>query len=175
MKKSLIYLLFASLIFSFSACECDDDNDHQTTVKQEINMDKEKAKVSELLDQLATATEGGDIEMVEKIWCSKERSLLLGTESNEKLMGWEQIKTAMSGQSSAFSEMLISITDQNIWLSQDAKTAWFFEELNYNFIFKDKAMSFEGIRFTGVFVKSPEVGWKLVQGHMSVASHIDPE
>jgi len=175
MKKSLIYLLFAGLLFSFTACECDDDNDDQTTEKQELNIEKEKLKVSELLDELATATEGGDIETVEKIWCPKDKSLLLGTESNEKLMGWAQIKTAISGQSSAFSEMLISVTDQNIWLDQDGRTAWFFEELNYNFIFKDKAMSFEGIRFTGVFVKNTEDEWKLVQGHMSVASHIDPE
>jgi len=175
MNKSLIYFLFATLLISFSACECDDAKTNKKIENQQLNIDKEKARVSELLDQLATATEGGDIEAVEKIWCPKEKSLLLGTENNEKLMGWAAIKKAIGNQSSAFSEMLISITDQNIWLSEDGRTAWFFEELNYNFIYKDKARSFEGIRFTGVMVQNPDNMWKLVQGHMSVASHIDPE
>lgn len=175
MKKSLIYLFFAALILSFSACSCNDEEQEQTPQQKELTIEKEKAKVSELLDQLATSTENGNIEMIEKVWCPKDETMLIGTENNEKLEGWKQIKKAISGQSSVFSETLISITDQNIWLSEDGKTAWFFEELNYNFIYNDRAMSFEGIRFTGVFVKTLENDWKLVQGHMSVASHIDPE
>jgi len=175
MKKSLIYLFFASIIISFTACSCDDEEKTQTTEQTELNIEKEKGKVSELLDQLATSTENGNIEMIEKVWCPKDKTMLIGTENSEKLEGWKEIKKAISGQSSSFSETLISITDQNIWLSEDGRTAWFFEELNYNFIYNDKAMSFEGIRFTGVFVKNSDDQWKLVQGHMSVASHIDPE
>ncbi len=175
MKKSLIYLVFISLVLSFTACDCDESKNEQTTQQKELSIDKEKAKISELLDQLATYTESGNIEMVETIWCPKDKTLLIGTENNEKLEGWEQIKKAISGQSTTFSETLISITDQNIWLSEDGRTAWFFEELNYNFIYNDKAMSFEGIRFTGVFVKNPDSEWKLVHGHMSIASHIGVE
>ncbi len=175
MKKSFIYLVFAALVFSFSSCECDDTNNEQSTQRKELSVDKEKAAVSELLDQLATHMESGNIEMVETIWSPKDQTLLIGTENNEKLEGWEQIKEAISGQSSAFSEILISITDQNIWIAENSRTAWFFEEMNYNFIYNDRARSFEGIRFTGVFVKNSKNQWKLVHGHMSVPSQIDIE
>ena len=175
MKKSFLYFLVIGILFSFSSCECGDTENQNTKEQQELVIEKEKARISELLDQLATATESGNIQAIEGIWCPKDKSMLLGTENSEKLMGWAEIKKAISGQSSAFSEMLISITDQNIWLDQDGGTAWFFEELNYNFIYQDKAMSFEGIRFTGVFVKSKEGDWKLIQGHMSVPSEVEVE
>ncbi|OYT15655.1 MAG: hypothetical protein B7C24_11900 [Bacteroidetes bacterium 4572_77] len=153
MKKSILYLSFLSIMISFSACQSEDEStDNKTISIENINVDAEKAKVSELLDILAQATESGNVEMVEKIWCPKEGTMLIGTENDEKLVGWSEIKEAVGRQSGEFSEILIAITDQNIWLDEDARTAWFFEELNYNFIYNDKAMSFEGIRFTGVFV-----------------------
>jgi len=175
MKRSL--LLFISLVLiSFTACqnhehhEADNDNENNA-----INVEKEKAEISELLDLLATSTESGNMEIIENIWCPKDDATLIGTENHEKLMGWEEIKKAMKGQFTTLEETLISITEQNIWLDRDARTAWFFEELNYNFIYNNKAMSIDGIRFTGVFVKSDEGEWKLVQGHLSRPSTIDME
>lgn len=173
MKKSIISLL-ALLIFALIACESHDHHHDEIDDKQmEINIEKEKAKISELLDLLASSTESHNLEMVEKIWCPKDRATLIGTENHEKLMGWKEIKKAMQGQFTTLEETLISITDQNIWLDKDIRTAWFFEELNYNFIYNDKAMSIDGIRFTGVFVKSDEGEWKLVQGHLSRPTTID--
>lgn len=173
MKKSIIFLL--SLLFLFvSSCN---DKPRETTAEKEktvaIDIEKEKAKVSELLDLLATSTESGNLEMVEKIWSTREDVLLIGTENNEKLIGWSQIKEAMTGQFNSFEETLISITDQNVMLDRDARTAWFFEELNYNFIYDNKAMSIDGIRFTGVFFKTDEGEWRLVQGHFSIPTSID--
>ena len=174
MKKSFIYLLFLTFLFSLTACDQTGKQSSDNIKKAEIpNIDYEKAKVSELLEILATGTESGNMSMVEKIWCPKEETMLIGTENDEKLVGWSQIREAIGHQSAEFSDILISITDQNIWMDNDAKTAWFFEELNYNFIYRDKAMSFDGIRFTGVFVKSAEGEWKLVQGHMSVPSTVE--
>jgi len=172
MKNTFLFVLFAALIFVFSACEPNTSTNRKSNT---INFEKEKAQVAELLDQLSTSTESGNLDIVEKIWCPKEETMLIGTENNEKLVGWKQIKKAISNQSTSFKETLISITEQNIWIDEDGRTAWFFEELNYNFILHDKAMSFEGIRFTGVFVKSTEDEWKLVQGHMSVPTEMDVE
>jgi len=172
MKKSILFLLSIMLIV-FTACE---SHEHPNLDKdKDVNIEKEKAEISELLDLLATSTESGNLEMVEKIWCPKDDVTLIGTENNEKLMGWTEIKKAMQGQFTTLEETLISITEQNIWLDRDARTAWFFEELNYNFIYNDKAMSIDGIRFTGVFVKSDEGEWRLVQGHLSRPTTIDVE
>lgn len=136
---------------------------------------QEKAKVTELLDLLASSTESGNIEMIEKIWLDSDDVILIGTENDEKLVGWDQIKAAIEGQASSLEETLISITEQNVWFDRDARTAWFFEELNYNFIYNNRAMSLDGIRFTGVFFKTDAGDWKLVQGHLSMPVSIDME
>jgi len=175
MKKYLIYLLFAAFVITFVSCECDEDNDHHSDGVENLNIEAEKVRVSDLLDRLAQATESGNIESIGEIWCPKPKSLLLGTESDEKLMGWKQIEKAMSGQSDKFSDVLIAITDQTIRMDADGRTAWFFEELNYSFIYNNKAMTFEGIRFTGVLIQDAEKEWKLVQGHMSVSSPLEIE
>lgn len=173
MKKSFL-LLSAFIFLVFISCENQTKKEStDDPVITEIDFEKEKAKISEILDLLASATEEGNMEMVENIWCPKEDVILIGTESHEKLMGWTAIKNAMSGQFKSFNETLISISDQNIWLDSDAQTAWFFEEMNYNFIYNDKALSIDGIRFTGVFIKTDKGGWKLVQGHVSLPTSVD--
>lgn len=174
MKKSIILLLpFIFLIAT--SCENTTTKAPVEEKKVEIDFAKEKAKVTELLDLLATSTESGNVDMIKTIWLEDENVLLIGTENDEKLVGWSQIKKAISGQASSFEETLISITDQNVWMDRDARTAWFFEELNYNFIYNDKAMSLDGIRFTGVFFKTDDGDWKLVQGHLSMPASIDIE
>lgn len=173
MKKSII-LLLPFIFLMITACEnSPKEAPAEKTKSVAIDFDKEKAKVTELLDLLATSTESGNIDMIEKIWLPSEDVVLIGTENDEKLVGWSQIKEAISGQASSFEETLISITDQNVWFDRDARTAWFLEELNYNFIYKNKAMSLDGIRFTGVFYKTDEGEWKLVQGHLSMPVSID--
>lgn len=175
MKKS-ITLLIPFIFLFITSCE---NTPKETPAKKEknavVDLAKEKAKVTELLDLLASSTESGNIEMIEKIWMSSEDVILIGTENDEKLVGWSQIKKAISGQANAFEETLISITDQNVWFDRDARTAWFYEELNYNFIYNNKAMSLDGIRFTGVFFKTDNGEWKLVQGHLSMPVSIDME
>lgn len=173
MKKSIIILLPLIFLFTTSCNNAPKETPVDHEKKQHIDTEKEKAKVTELLDLLASATESGNLEMIEKIWLPSEDVILIGTENDEKLVGWEEIKAAMSGQASSFEETLISITDQNVWLDRDARTAWFYEELNYNFIYNNKAMSVDGIRFTGVFFKTDEGDWKLVQGHLSMPVSID--
>lgn len=174
--KKLIIILFPFVLLFITACE---NAPKEVPVEKEknevVDIAKEEAKVTELLDLLASSTESGDIEMIEKIWMPSEDVILIGTENDEKLVGWSQIKEAISGQASAFEETLISITDQNVWFDRDARTAWFFEELNYNFIYNNKAMSLDGIRFTGVFFKTDTGEWKLVQGHLSMPVSIDIE
>lgn len=172
MKKLFFYIAIAGLL-ALSACKQSSKENTPNEAEQAVEMEKAKANISEMLDQLANSIETGNMSIVEKIWCPKEETMLIGTENNEKLIGWTAIKDAIQGQFSKLNETLISITDQNIWLSKDGNTAWFFEELNYNFIYNDKAMSIEGIRFTGVFVKNTDGAWKLVQGHMSAPTSLD--
>jgi len=169
--KKLMGLSFMLLsFFLFNSCnENDVSNDDR---KASIDIAQEKLEISQLLDNLAAASESGNFGIIESIWLPSEDALLIGTERNEKLEGWEEISVAIKKQFGTFEKTFISITDQIIWLNDDADIAWFFEELNYNFIYENKAMTFEGIRFTGV-MKKIEGKWRLVQQHMSIPAKLE--
>ena len=99
---------------------------------------------------------------------------LFGTDGDEQLVGFEAILKAMKTQFDELESILINISDQNIKINKAGNTAWFSQILNYNFIYQDENMSFEGIRFTGVLEKR-DGKWVLVQGHLSVPYDADLE
>ncbi|MDA3905457.1 MAG: nuclear transport factor 2 family protein [Bacteroidales bacterium] len=170
MKRLKGLLLILSVIFL--ANSCDNDAAHMHEDEAIIDFAKEKLEISLLLDNLAAASESGNFEMIEKIWWPSEEVLLIGTDRSENLEGWEDISAAIIKQFGTFEGTLISITDQSIWLNKDANVGWFFEELNYNFVYENKAMTFEGIRFTGVMQKM-DGKWRLVQQHMSIPAQLE--
>lgn len=135
--------------------------------RQEIDLDKELSDIRSLLEQYELAREGEDFATVEQIWASDDDIILFGTEGDEQMVGFAEIKKAMSRQFDELENTLINISEQKIKISEDGNTAWFSEVLDYNFIFQGENMIFEGIRFTGVMEKR-EGKWKLVQGHLSV-------
>jgi ketosteroid isomerase-like protein len=99
--------------------------------------------------------------------------MMFGTDSDEKLLGWDKIRKAYLNQFNLISDTYISVYDQFIRINCTGNTAWFSESMNYNFIYDSVAHSFEGIRFTGVIEKDDNDGWKLVQGHLSVPAHVN--
>ncbi|GMT44213.1 MAG: hypothetical protein IEMM0006_0045 [bacterium] len=135
------------------------------------NQDNKKA-VTNVLEKYVIANENQDFTMIEQIWAPDSDIILFGTNSDEKLMGWNNIKRAIKQQFASISETYISPTNQFVKLNPEQNTAWFAEILNYNFVYKGKARSFEGIRFTGVMEKKKD-GWKIVQAHLSVPAHIN--
>ncbi len=145
MRKLSLLTVILLVTFAFSACNSNTNNNKTAKNKTTTTIEQDKTKVSELLDELAMGVESGNIDAIKKVWCTKEHTL----------------------------DMLIAINDQEVKVSADQNTAWFFEELSYNFVENNKAVSYDGIRFTGVFVKSEEGVWKLVQGHMSIPTNIE--
>ncbi len=124
------------------------------------------------MEKYVIANENQDFPMIEQIWAPDSDIILFGTNSDEKLMGWHNIKTAIQKQFKAIRETYISPQQQYIKIAPDGKTAWFAEILNYNFVYQGKARSFEGLRFTGVLEKRAD-GWKIVQAHLSIPAHVD--
>ncbi len=162
MKK--VAVIFIGFLLIASAC-----NAPKT---QKVNHQNSKKAVANVLEKYVIANENQDLSMIEQIWAPDSDIILFGTNSEEKLMGWNNIKKAIEGQFAAISETYISPTSQYIKIGPDQKTAWFAEILNYNFVYKGKARSFEGLRFTGVLEKRKD-GWKIVQGHLSIPGHVN--
>lgn len=163
--KAREIILAALLIIFFIACK--------ETPKNFIAED-EIAKIETVLDQYVIANESQDFSIIETIWAKDDDIEMIGTDSDELLTGWENIKSAIQHQFESFENTYISVNDQKIHLNNTGNTAWFFETLNYNFIYKEQAMSFEGIRFTGVLEKQ-NGNWQIVQGHLSIPAEVDIE
>ncbi len=157
MKKSLLLMFVIALVLS----SCGFQEEEIIDIKAETDL------VQAVLDQYVIANEEQNFSLIETIWAANENIVLIGTDSDEKLIGWSQIEEAFKHQFEAFKETFIVVSEQNIRLNETANTAWFSEIMNYNFIYNDEAKSFSGIRFTGILEKI-EGKWLLVQGHLSI-------
>ncbi len=157
MKGKILFMFLTALIFA--ACNVDK--------KQEVDVKMETNAIKLVLEKYAIANENQDMTMIEEIWCPSEQIVSFGTVSNEKLVGWTEIKKAVEKQFGHFSDTFISPRDQIIQVNETGNTAWFSEIINYNFIMDGEAHSYEGLRYSGVLVKK-EGKWLLVQTHMSV-------
>ena len=163
MKKFYLFFLYIS-VFSF-LISCSDLN------KKKFDLAEETLAIEQILEKYIIANETQDIELIEHIWSQTSDIILYGTDSHERLMGWTNIRKAVKSQFSQIEETYIAASDQFIKISKDGITAWFAESLQYNFMYNGEAKKYEGLRFTGVLVKS-EDGWKIVQAHLSVPASV---
>lgn len=162
MKKINIILFVIAVLFSFSCANCD----------QKFNKAEELSAIESLLEEYVIANENQDFDLIEKIWASDSDIILYGTDSDERLMGWTNIRSAVREQFLQIEETYISASDQFIKLNCTGTTAWFAETLDYNFVYKGEAKSYKGLRFTGV-VEKMDGNWKLVQAHLSLPASVD--
>jgi hypothetical protein len=137
-----------------------------------IDLDLEKEKVALVLEKYVIANERQEIDLIKEIWASSPDIVVFGTNSDEKLIGWDMIQETMKRQFSSFEETYISVRDQIININETGNTAWFSEILNYNYIHNGVAKQYEGLRFTGVLSKINN-DWYIVQSHMSIPASPD--
>jgi ketosteroid isomerase-like protein len=162
MKNILIFLIAPVLLMTNACNTCGD----------RVNRADEVVAIEDVLEKYVIANENQDFELIQKIWAPDSDIILYGTNSDEKLIGWTNIRSAIKEQFTAIEETYISVSDQYIKLNECGNTAWFAETLNYNFMYKNEAYSFTGLRFTGVLSKV-EGDWRFVQAHLSLPANID--
>ncbi|MCB2207287.1 MAG: nuclear transport factor 2 family protein [Bacteroidetes bacterium] len=161
MRSLPTLLLLAGFLFILSCSNCDED----------LNLRDETVAIENVLEKYIIANENQDFELTEEIWAPNPDIILYGTDSDDRLMGWTNIRSAIKDQFSQITDTYISASDQFIKLNCTGNTAWFAETLNYNFVYKGEARSYEGLRFTGVLEKM-NGEWKIVQAHLSVPASV---
>lgn len=164
MKNFLSIILIISVVYG-----CSNQN---SNVETRVDLDLEKEKVALVLEKYVIANEKQDVGLVHDIWAAEPDIVVFGTNSDEKLIGWEAIKNAVERQFSSFEDTYISVHDQIIKVDNLGRTAWFSEIVNYNYIYQGETKQFEGLRFTGVLQKFGEE-WYIVQSHMSIPGSED--
>lgn len=162
MKKVILFIIFCMLIST--GCN------YQKS--EFIDLKSERLQIETVLEQFVVANENQDFELIEKIWAADEYIVLIGTDSDERLVGWSMIERSIKHQFNEFQETFITVSDQLIRLNGNGNSACFSELLAYNFIYKEEAMCFAGLRFTGVLEKI-DGNWLLVQGHLSIPAEIE--
>jgi len=162
MKKINTFLFVVVIFFASSCADCD----------QKFSKADEMIAIENLLEEYVIANENQDFDLIEKIWAPDSDIILYGTDSDERLMGWTNIRSAIREQFLQIEETYISASDQFIKLNCSGTTAWFAETLDYNFVHNGEAQSYEGLRFTGV-VEKMDGQWKLVQAHLSLPANVD--
>lgn len=138
-----------------------------TSNMEKVDLDLEKEKVAIVLEKYVIASEKQDVDLVHDVWAAEPDIVVFGTAGDEKLIGWEAIKTAVERQFNSFEDIYISVHDQVIQVDGMGRTAWFSEIVNYNYIYQGEPKQYEGLRFTGVLQKFGE-DWYIVQSHMSI-------
>ena len=159
MKKYV--LILAALVIAVSCSY------QKTQNEPAVDLEAEKEKVALVLEKYIIANEKQDIDLVHDIWAAEPDIVVFGTNSDEKLIGWEAIKSAVERQFDSFEDTYISIHDQIIKVDEMGRTAWFSEIVNYNYIYQGETKQYEGLRFTGVLQKFGD-DWYIVQSHMSI-------
>jgi hypothetical protein len=152
------YLLLFFMVFIAVSCN---------KPEKQIDIESENAEIENTLDKYIMANEKEDFALIESIWAPEDDIVLYGTDSDERLVGWDNIQKVIKRQFTMIENTYISASDQVIKVSDCGNTAWFAERLNYNFIYNGEAHSYDNIRFTGVMEKL-DGRWVMVQAHLSL-------
>ena len=134
---------------------------------QNVDMEFEKKKVKVVLDQLIKASETKDMELLSKIYGHDSDIVIIGTDADERIVGWEKLKEVMEKQFAGTESSKLSVMNQSIKVHNSGMVAWFSELINWEITFKGKTDKIEGLRTTGVLEKR-DGDWIIIQLHYSI-------
>lgn len=134
---------------------------------QKMDIEVEKEQVKAVLDQYVKMLETEDMEVFSKIVAHDEDMVNFGTDANERLVGWEELKELMQKQFASTENSKLSIKDRVIKVHESGKVAWFSEIIDWNLESQGQEVELKGLRTTGVLEKREE-NWIIMQLHYSI-------
>lgn len=128
---------------------------------------EELAEVKRVVDRFGRMWEDEDMEAFANVVAQDASILIIGTDSAEIWMGYEEYRDARQRQYDSFENVEFNTYDQHIALSESGTVAWFFERFDLFLIAQGDPVSVENVRLTGVLEKRHGY-WRIVQLHNSV-------
>jgi len=132
-----------------------------------VDLESEKALVSESLNQWISAHQNENVDMIETILCDDPDMIIFGTDAQERMMGKDEFIAAQKKFFEETSESKIEIYKTTIKLCKSGNVAWTSCLLNWDILSGGQPLHMEGLRLTSVFEKRNNK-WLVVQGHVSV-------
>jgi uncharacterized protein (TIGR02246 family) len=131
------------------------------------DVESEKAKVKAVIDGYIRAQETMDMQLLSKVFANDDDMVVIGTDTAEYLIGWDQVQAVFSQIFDSPDQMGIAVRNQSIKISQSGDVAWFSEIEDYSFVSQGQTDNFYNWRTTGVLEKR-NGDWLIVQLHLSV-------
>jgi hypothetical protein len=156
MKIYLLLFIPAFLIF-IGGC----------TSAPEANLEAERAKVMEVLDDFVKAHEDRDLELLLSCFSDKPDIVILGTDEDELWVDKVSMGDAQKRAYETFKTINLSVRDKILKMCATGDQAWFYMKVNWFVESGDKQFTFDGIRTTGVLEKENNK-WRIVQIHTSM-------
>jgi steroid delta-isomerase-like uncharacterized protein len=132
-----------------------------------VDIEKEKAAVSESFDQLLGAIEKEDLELLENILCDDADLIFFGTDANERWVGKKALIAAHKEFFRATSDSSMEIYNKTIHISLSGTVAWTSCIMNWDITSGGQPLHLKGLRLTMVFEKRDDE-WFAVQTHGSI-------
>ena len=119
MKTYISILTFTLILFLGSCC----DNANKT------NCTEDKEAIENLLEKYIMGNENQNFDIMEEIWSPDDDIILYGTDNDERLVGWLEIRDAIKEQFNNITDTYISASNQVIKFNCTGNTAWFCRKL----------------------------------------------
>lgn len=142
-----------------------DEPDRSAERRAALAEEREAAKA--VIDRYGHMWEDEDMDTFEEIIAQDPDMIIIGTDTAEYIIGYENFKELRQAQYDSFDNVEFSVNNQNIKLSRDATVAWFTEDFDLFTMAEGSPVHLEGLRVSGVLEKR-DGDWKIVQLHTSV-------
>ena len=156
MKRIISLTLFICLLI-ISGCSQNVD----------VDIDAAKKQVQIVLDNLIKSSEMKDMELTSEIYAHDPDMVIIGTDSSERIIGWDNLKEVLEKQFAGTESSKLTVKDQVIKVNKSGTAAWFSEVIDWDITFSGEASTIEGLRTTGV-LENRNGSWVIVQLHYSI-------
>lgn len=123
--------------------------------------------VADLIDGFFDAMDDRELEEVRRLLARDPDVVHVGTEADERWVGWEELEAATREQFAALRSFRVSPRERRVKLLGSGEAACFSQVMDLRTESEGGSTTLEGARLTGV-AERRERGWVLVQTHLSV-------
>ena len=132
-----------------------------------MNLEAERTKVMQVLDNFVKAHEEKNLDLLLSCFSDKPDIVIIGTDEDELWVDKVSMGDAQKKAYETFSEIKLSVRDKILKMCETGDLAWFYMKVNWYVDSEGKQFTFDGVRTTGVL--DVENGkWQIVQLHTSM-------
>lgn len=161
MKRSLVFLPLVIFMTLFLSCRCQ----QETAVQVDLGLEETAVKAT--MNQFWQSFETSDISLVSEVMAHDLDMVIIGTDAEERWVGYEEFRTAMEQQFASMESLRVSLDHEVFKIHHSGEVAWYSGVADFKGTSLGEDFEFADLRVTAVLEKR-DVRWVIVQYHGSV-------